>query len=95
MNPVERAIFVPRNDILSWPVCDALLVAAFLYPTEVIKQSKHCYAIVELQGLHTRGQVAIDPWDAKAPNVHMIQLIDETFCKKVLLWTADHPDVDI
>lgn len=89
MNPIEKALFLPREDIKTWPICDAALVATFLFPEEMIIDSRDCHATVELMGLNTRGQLTIDPFNTKPTNVHMLEVIDDVACKEIFLWAAD------
>ena len=83
LNEVERIAF--RNRRLYTPF-DALLVAIFLHPE--VARAKYSYnATVELQGIHTRGQMVFDRRSNKH-NVSVIELLYGEEIKKLLQWTA-------
>eukprot|EP00854_Cymbomonas_tetramitiformis_P000870 gene870-1363_t len=71
--------------------CDPLLAAVAIDPT-LIQESKTVHMLVELQGLHTRGQSVID-WlssKKKPPNVKMVTRVDiERFCHMMNRSTDD------
>lgn len=89
MNPVDDAIYKPKNR-RNWISCDAFLVVVFLEKDKAVRKSKKCFATVELNGEHTRGQVVIYhvTGPQKGFNVTIIELIDSDVCKDLLLWTA-------
>lgn len=71
-----------------WETCDALLVMAYLYPEEgVIKASEH-NATVELQGLYTRGQLVLDHLKINAPNVTILESVNEKLFMDIMCETA-------
>lgn len=83
LNKVERIAF--RNRRIYTPF-DALLVAIFLKPE--VARAKYSYnATVELQGIHTRGQMIFDQRSNKH-NVIVIELLHGEEIKKLLQWTA-------
>lgn len=83
LNEVERIAF--RNRQIYTPF-DALLVAIFLHP-EVARTKLFYNATVELQGIHTRGQMVFDR-HSNEHNVSVIELLHEEEIKKLLQWTA-------
>jgi len=89
MNPVDEAIFKPKNKAM-WNSCDAFLVAVFLLKDKAIEKLRKCFASVELNGEMTRGQVVIyhQTGSEKEYNVTMIENIKSESCKNLLLWTA-------
>ncbi|XP_017463251.1 PREDICTED: uncharacterized protein LOC108356663, partial [Rhagoletis zephyria] len=52
LNRVERALLIPRG-VKRWLVCDALAVAAYLFPHLVVTATQLHHADVELAGVHT------------------------------------------
>lgn len=85
LNEVERIAF--QNRQLYTPF-DALLVAIFLHPEKCIRTKNTYNATVELQGLHTRGQMILDRRSNKH-NVSVIELLHEEEIKILLHWTAN------
>lgn len=84
LNEVERIAF--RNRRLYTPF-DALLVAIFLHPEKCIRAKNSYNATIELQGVHTRGQMVFDRRSSKH-NVSVIELLHGEEIKKLLQWTA-------
>lgn len=89
MNPVEFAITEPRG-LTQWPIIDGLMVAAFLFPDQVVHSQEKLDCVVDLHGWLTRGQVAIDHLATQVPNVNVIKLFNLEAAKAALLWTV-HP----
>lgn len=89
MNPVDEAIYKPKNKT-KWNPCDAFLIAIFLVKEKAVRKSKECYVSVELNGEMTRGQVVIHHMTGRQKqfNVRMIEIINSDICKNLLLWTA-------
>lgn len=89
MNPVDEAIYRPKNKI-QWNSCDAFLIAVFLEKEKAVRTSKEYLASVELNGEMTRGQVVIHHMTGSLNNfnVTMIEAINSDICKDLLLWTA-------
>ncbi|KAG4080206.1 hypothetical protein HA402_008277 [Bradysia odoriphaga] len=98
MNPVDEAIYKPKNKA-KWNPCDAFLVSVFLENVKAVKRSTDCFATVELNGEMTRGQVAIYHMSGSEENfnVTMIEAINTDVCRELLRWTAiwteDSPDL--
>lgn len=92
LNTVEKKVW-EKSRFMSWIPCDAILAATFLRP-DIVMRSQNCHATVELHGTHTRGQVIIDHLKLKEPNVHLIEEVDTSILKEMLLWAAGHPDLD-
>lgn len=88
LNAVEKKVW-EKSHFTTWISCDAILAAVLLYPDIIIKSQK-CHATVELHGTHTRGQVVLDHLQVKDPNVHLIEKVDTSVLKKMLLWAAEH-----
>lgn len=92
LNTVEKKVW-EKSRFTSWIPCDAILAATLLRP-DIVMRSQKCHATVELHGTHTRGQVIIDHLKLKDPNVHLIEEVDTSVLKKMLLRAAGHPDLD-
>jgi len=92
LNTVEEKVWA-KSRFTSWIPCDAILAATLLRP-DIVMKSQKCHATVELHGIHTRGQVVIDHLKLKDPNVHLVEEVDTSILKKMLLWAAGHPDLD-
>ena len=88
MNSIEKKLFVDKG-LEYWSICDVLLIAVILCPAEVIGQASECNATVELHGAHTRGQIG-RIWNQDTSNCVIITELNIEFCKKLLIWTADH-----
>lgn len=71
-----------------WVPTDAYLMAAFLFPELIVKESRQLHATVELSGKYTRGQMVLDHLKKKASNVIVVDLLSEAGCKKIFEWTA-------
>ncbi|XP_036317903.1 pyrimidine-specific ribonucleoside hydrolase RihB-like isoform X1 [Rhagoletis pomonella] len=87
MNLVECAIFIPKG-LERWLVCDAVLVAVYLFPHLTVKQSQLYHATVELAGTHTRGQMVIDHLRQEKENAKIIMEVNGEGYKKIIAWTA-------
>lgn len=87
MNPVERAIF-RRLHINNWPIADGLLVASFLQPKMIVKKEGFRNITIEMEGVNTRGQVAIDHFNKDKPNVRIIEEVNMEEFKRYLLWAV-------
>ncbi|XP_057335852.1 inosine-uridine preferring nucleoside hydrolase-like isoform X1 [Microplitis mediator] len=74
-NKIKRQVYRP---------CDAFCASAFINP-EVIKDYNSCNADVELQGLKTRGFVAIDHLETKKPNINLVTDLDFEEFKTLML----------
>ncbi|XP_050332121.1 inosine-uridine preferring nucleoside hydrolase-like isoform X1 [Bactrocera neohumeralis] len=94
LNLVERAIFIPKG-IERWLVCDAVVVAAYLFPHLTVKQSRSYHATVELTGTHTRGQMVIDHLKHQKDNVNIIMEVDGDQYKNIIAWTAGMESIDL
>uniref|UniRef100_T1GUN2 Inosine/uridine-preferring nucleoside hydrolase domain-containing protein n=1 Tax=Megaselia scalaris TaxID=36166 RepID=T1GUN2_MEGSC len=63
----------------TWAPADAILMASFLFPEDMILKEEQHRAYVELSGMYTRGQVAVERVDLDLPkNVHFIVKVNET-----------------
>lgn len=87
LNLVERAVFIPKG-IERWLVCDAVVVAAYLFPHLTVKESRLYHATVELAGTHTRGQMVIDHLKQEKENALIIMDVNSEEYKKIIAWTA-------
>ncbi|XP_055301164.1 nucleoside hydrolase-like [Sitodiplosis mosellana] len=67
---------------------DSLLVAVFLFPEKCIQTKYNYHATVELQGLHTRGQIVFNLNSSKH-NVCVIETVYQEETKTLLLWAAN------
>lgn len=90
INAIEKKVWENSN-FTSWLPCDAI-IAAVLLRADIIKKSRKCHVTVELHGSHTRGQVVLDHLQMKDPNVTLIEEVDSSLLKKLLLWAAGYPD---
>lgn len=84
LNDVERVAF--RNKKIYTPF-DVLLVAVFLFPEKCIKTKRSYFATIELNGLHTRGQMIFDRNNINH-NVNVIETVYEEEIKEALLWSV-------
>lgn len=85
LNEIERIAF---NGKQFYTPFDSLLVAVFLFPEKSI-QTEHTYcATVELQGLHTRGQLVFNLNSSKH-NVCVVEAVNPDEIKNLLIWTAN------
>lgn len=87
LNLVEAAQYLPPG-YKTWNPCDAMLVAAFLFNTQIIRKQSLWNCIVDLSG-HTRGQMVLDHLqevEKNPKNVRIIEQIDAEFFKHVAEW---------
>lgn len=70
--------------------CDALLIAALLFPDKCIKTQRQCHVTVELHGHYSRGQMILDHLgkNKHMNNVTIIETMDVEEMKNALLWTV-------
>ncbi|ALC49804.1 CG11158 [Drosophila busckii] len=95
MNRVETNVFVPRG-FVKWLTCDALLIAAYLFPSHVIAQQRGYYASVELSGTQTRGQMVLDHkkgrivdyLHGKDINANLIYHLHAKHMRTIFAWAA-------
>lgn len=90
MNPIDKNIHG------GFVLCDAYLVGCFLMPHMVKSQGEH-HVVVELAGVHTRGQMLIEQRTRRntdKPNATVIKEIDTEIFKKFLLWICGHDGID-
>lgn len=90
LNPIDKKCYLNRNRIYYRPA-DALLTSVFLCP-EIVEISSDWHAAVELHGTHSRGQVVLDHQKTNKINVKIVERINTELFKKMLLWTAGHPN---
>ncbi|ALC48681.1 CG12177 [Drosophila busckii] len=94
LTKVESAQWLPAG-FETWNPCDALAVAAWLWPKRFIKQQSLWHATVDLTGTHTRGQMVLDHLREREKfpeNVHIIELVDDKFFKEIVEWVANWRD---
>lgn len=60
----------------------------FIFSDKCVQSKKQYHATIELQGLHTRGQMVLDHLKKNNHNVTIIETFNEEEFKKVLHWTA-------
>lgn len=75
MNPIEEKLHLSIGRTF-WPLYDALLVGAWLFPEKVIRREMMRNCDVELHGFDTRGMVAIDHQGLTSSNVNVIELVN-------------------
>ncbi|XP_017844199.2 pyrimidine-specific ribonucleoside hydrolase RihA-like [Drosophila busckii] len=93
MNRVERKVF---KDFVKWLTCDAVLVAAYLFPNLVIEEVKEYYATIELSGTNTRGQLVldhmkgevVDSLHGKEANARIIYRLNPKHWRTIFGWTG-------
>lgn len=90
MNEAEKSVLI-RNKEVNWAPADAILIAALLFPDEIILEEKyyHC-AEVELKGDRTRGQLVLRriPDCKEQEIVRIIKLVNRDYFKTVILAAA-------
>ena len=94
LNSVEKAIFIPKK-VVNWIVCDAMLVAAYIFPTLAISHSRLYHATVELTGTHTRGQMVLDHLKMRENNATIIMEIQRNNYRRIISWTAGLKGIDM
>ncbi|XP_037937927.1 inosine-uridine preferring nucleoside hydrolase-like [Teleopsis dalmanni] len=94
MNYVESAILLPKG-FVNWIVCDAILVAAYLFPHLAIASSRQYHVTVELTGTHTRGQMVLDHLRLTESNAKIITQIDKKHYKNIISWTGGLEELNI
>ncbi|XP_054730109.1 nucleoside hydrolase-like [Anastrepha obliqua] len=87
LNRVERALLIPKGT-KRWLVCDALAVAAYLFPHLVVKETQLHHATIELAGIHTRGQMVIDHLHQEQKNANIITVVNIDNYQKIIAWTG-------
>lgn len=71
-----------------WETCDPLLVMAYLYPEDGVTEASEHNATVELHGIHTRGQLVLDHLKINAPNVTILERVNEKLFMDIMYETA-------
>ncbi|KAL5275597.1 hypothetical protein ACFFRR_001451 [Megaselia abdita] len=90
LNEAETAVLMKHNEV-NWAPADAILVATFLYPSEMILKQKDYHGNVELKGDRTRGQMILDRIPSDRPeNVKCIKLVNRDFFKNLVLAAANN-----
>ncbi|XP_069120698.1 nucleoside hydrolase-like [Argopecten irradians] len=87
-NPVAFSI----EQDWKYTLADEILAACMLRPAEVIRETEHVYATVELEGKFTYGQMVVD-WHSmlkKDPNITIVTEIDKNALFSILLNTAQN-----
>lgn len=82
----EKTLEFYNRESEIWVTCDVLIVVSYLFPKSITKVSEH-NATVELQGLHTRGQLVLDHLKKNATNVTIVESVDEEAVMSAL-WNA-------
>ena len=89
---------VTRNRAMGNPchfMHDQLAVAAAIR-SDVIKETRHVYATVELAGTQTRGQVVLDwslDWSGASnnkPNVHVVTKVDRELYERLIMEAVEN-----
>lgn len=72
---------------LVYGLCDELATAVAIDPSLILASENRYYAAVELQGLYTRGQVALDRRHSsgRKPNIEFVTKVDLRKAEKMLL----------
>jgi len=76
---------------LTYGFCDELPTAVAIDPSIILETENRYYASVELHGLHTRGQVAIDRRNCsgRKPNVQFVTKVDMRKVEKMMLQSLE------
>lgn len=78
------------NHSQTWAPSDAILIACFLFAEEMVLKGEMHHANVELFGLYTRGQVAIERASNDVnKNIHFILQANATAFKEYILEAAE------
>ncbi|XP_067640579.1 nucleoside hydrolase [Eurosta solidaginis] len=85
MNHVEGNLFKGNK---RWLACDAMTVAAYIFPHLVVKEKQTHQAACELDGTHTRGQMVIDHLHEEKKNAIIITAVNVDHYQKIIAWTA-------
>lgn len=85
MNAVEDAFLTPLN-YPKWIICDAILVAVYLFPEFAITKSRLYHGTVELSGHHTRGQMVLDHKRKDEGNTRVIMHLHKDNYKQIISW---------
>ncbi|XP_061395305.1 nucleoside hydrolase-like [Musca vetustissima] len=89
LNCVEASQYL-KPGFKGWNPCDAILVAAFLFKSRLVRKQSLWHCIVDLSG-HTRGQMVLDHLqevDKNPKNVRIIELVEAEFFKSAAEWGA-------
>uniref|UniRef100_A0A1I8MZ05 Inosine/uridine-preferring nucleoside hydrolase domain-containing protein n=2 Tax=Musca domestica TaxID=7370 RepID=A0A1I8MZ05_MUSDO len=87
MNTVENSFLRPLG-YAKWIICDAVLVATFLFPDIVIAKSRLYHSTVELMGHHTRGQMVLDHKRKDEGNTRIIMSVHKDNYRQIIAWTG-------
>ncbi|XP_061390538.1 uncharacterized protein LOC133325834, partial [Musca vetustissima] len=87
MNTVENSFTRPLG-YAKWIICDAVLVAAFLFLELIITRSPLYHATVELAGQHTRGQMVLDHKRKDEGNASVIMSVHKDNYRQIVAWTG-------
>ncbi|XP_073833708.1 nucleoside hydrolase-like [Musca autumnalis] len=87
MNTVETSFLRPLGYV-KWIICDAILVAAFLFPEVLITKSRLYHATVELAGQHSRGQMILDHKRKDEGNSRIVMSLHKERYQKIVAWTG-------
>lgn len=93
MNQAERSVLI-KNNVVNWAPADAILVAALLFPDEIILGEQYYHsAEVELKGDRTRGQLILNGVlpDCEEHNiVRVVKLTNTDVFKTIILAAANN-----
>lgn len=88
LTTAEKNVWAIHNP-QTWGPADAILMACFLFEEEMVLEEDLQHAYVELSGLYTRGQVAIERVNNNLPpNVHLILQANATAFMNYVLEAA-------
>lgn len=87
LNKAEKSVLVKNNEF-NWSPADSILVAAFLFPDEMIVKDDFYIANVELKGDHTRGQLVLNKNLEYKRNTRVVKLVNRDFFKTIILRAA-------
>ncbi|XP_055608123.1 nucleoside hydrolase-like [Uranotaenia lowii] len=76
-----------------WMPCDAFLVAVFIKP-DIVRHAENFHVDIELTGKLTRGQMVPDHLKSNKENTRVVDRIDNEQFKLLMLYAADHNDVE-
>lgn len=89
LNKAETSVLV-KNNAVHWAPADAILVASFLFPDQVIVKEQYYHGEVELKGDRTRGQLILSRVQSEwKENIRVIKLVNRDFFKTVIVEAAN------
>lgn len=80
-----------KHNEVNWIPADAILVAALLFPDEIIVKEQRYHGEVELKGDRTRGQLTLSRVRSECKeNIKVVKLVNRDFFKTVIVSAAEN-----